>query len=239
MAVVAWLVTVARLVAVVGVAGLVEVASLVEVVGVAGLVEVVGVAGLVEVVGVAGLVEVVGVAGLVAVVRVAAGGAVVGVLSPAWSTPVPPHAASTSAEAAAQLLLMPLRRSPSARGSEVTRFSGIRREAGVLSVGPVSLGIRTPVRLEGEMMAAERMERAAVLGVAVAEETRRLLRAHMRPAVLGDDGKVVVDVPYPDAAVVTALLDVAAECFGERGASVEEARQAALETLLDLADDRA
>ncbi|GAA4523662.1 MULTISPECIES: hypothetical protein [Nonomuraea] len=89
------------------------------------------------------------------------------------------------------------------------------------------------------MMAAERMERAAVLGVAVAEETRRLLRAHMRPAVLGDDGKVVVDVPYPDAAVVTALLDVAAECFGERGASVEEARQAALETLLDLADDRA
>ncbi|MFG1943616.1 hypothetical protein [Nonomuraea sp. NPDC048826] len=89
------------------------------------------------------------------------------------------------------------------------------------------------------MMTAERMERAAVLGVAVAEETRRLLRLHLRPAVLDDDGKVVVDVPYPDAAVVTALLDVAAECFGERGSSVEEARQAALETLLDLADDAA
>lgn len=82
---------------------------------------------------------------------------------------------------------------------------------------------------------AERLERAAALGVAVAEETRRLLRLHMRPAVLGEDGKVVVDVPYPDAAVVTALLDLAAECFGERGASVEETRQAALETLLRLA----
>ncbi|MDA0634664.1 hypothetical protein OUY22_14670 [Nonomuraea sp. MCN248] len=87
------------------------------------------------------------------------------------------------------------------------------------------------------MMTVERMERAALLGVAVAEETRRLLRLHLRPAVLGDDGTVVVDVPYPDAMVVTALLDVAAECFGERGASVEESRQVALEALLDLADD--
>lgn len=86
------------------------------------------------------------------------------------------------------------------------------------------------------MLAEERMERAAVLGVAVAEETRRLLRLHLRPAVLGDDGKVVVDVPYPDAAVLTAVLDVAAECFGERGASVEETRQAALEALLDLVE---
>ncbi|MEV4100131.1 hypothetical protein AB0J42_07685 [Nonomuraea sp. NPDC049649] len=85
------------------------------------------------------------------------------------------------------------------------------------------------------MMAEERMERAAVLGVAVAEEARRLLRLHLRPAALGDDGKVVVDVPYPDAAVMTALLDVAADCFGERGASLEESRQAALEALLDLA----
>jgi hypothetical protein len=89
------------------------------------------------------------------------------------------------------------------------------------------------------MLAEERMERAAVLGVAVAEETRRLLRLHLRPAVLGDDGKVVVDVPYPDAAVLTAVLDVAAECFGERGASVEETRQAALEALLDLVEDGA
>ncbi|MGI5270024.1 hypothetical protein ACQEUU_12800 [Nonomuraea sp. CA-218870] len=87
------------------------------------------------------------------------------------------------------------------------------------------------------MMTVERMERAALLGVAVAEETRRLLRLHLRPAVLGDDGKVAVDVPYPDAVVVTALLDMAAECFGERGASTEEARQVALEALLELADD--
>lgn len=95
------------------------------------------------------------------------------------------------------------------------------------------------MRLEVVMLAEERMERAAVLGVAVAEETRRLLRLHLRPAVLGDDGKVVVDVPYPDAAVLTAVLDVAAECFGERGASVEETRQAALEALLDLVEDGA
>lgn len=86
------------------------------------------------------------------------------------------------------------------------------------------------------MIASERFERAAVLGVAVAEEARRLLRRHLDAAgEEGDDGTVLVDVPYPDAAVVTALLDVAAECFGEQGDSVEEARQAALETLLQLA----
>ncbi|MGN9837995.1 hypothetical protein ACTMTI_07725 [Nonomuraea sp. H19] len=86
------------------------------------------------------------------------------------------------------------------------------------------------------MIASERFERAAVLGVAVAEETRRLLRLHVDAAgAEGDDGTVLVDVPYPDAAVVAALLDVAAECFGERGDSVEEVRQAALETLLQLA----
>ncbi|MEU4510051.1 hypothetical protein AB0G05_11175 [Nonomuraea wenchangensis] len=87
------------------------------------------------------------------------------------------------------------------------------------------------------MIASERFERAAVLGVAVAEEARRLLSRHLDPAASeeGPDGTVLVDVPYPDAAVVTALLDVAAECFGERGGSVEETRQAALETLLQLA----
>ncbi|SDG95457.1 hypothetical protein [Nonomuraea jiangxiensis] len=84
------------------------------------------------------------------------------------------------------------------------------------------------------MSAAEQFERAAVLGVAVAEETRRLLRLHMVADDAGEDGTVLVDVPYPDAVVVTALLDVAAECFGERGESVEETRQAALETLLGL-----
>jgi hypothetical protein len=92
--------------------------------------------------------------------------------------------------------------------------------------------------LEGVVIAAERYERAAVLGVAVAEEMRRLLRSHLPPGGAGDvggDGTVLVDVPYPDAAVVTAVLDVAAECFGERGSSVEEVRQAALETLLELA----
>lgn len=85
-------------------------------------------------------------------------------------------------------------------------------------------------------MASERFERAAVLGVAVAEETRRLLRLHLTPAEVAADGTVEVDVPYPDAAVVRAVLDVAAECFGERGASAEECRQAALETLLQLAE---
>ncbi|MEV0232362.1 hypothetical protein [Nonomuraea sp. NPDC050786] len=85
------------------------------------------------------------------------------------------------------------------------------------------------------MIASERFERAAVLGVAVAEETRRLLRLHLASGQEGGDGEVLVDVPYPDAVVVTALLDVAAECFGERGDSVEETRQAALETLLQLA----
>ena len=85
------------------------------------------------------------------------------------------------------------------------------------------------------MIAAEQFERAAVLGVAVAEEMRRLLRLHAVPAGAAGDGTVLVDVPYPDAAVVVAVLDVAADCFGERGGSVEETRQAALETVLQLA----
>lgn len=85
------------------------------------------------------------------------------------------------------------------------------------------------------MIAAEQFERAAVLGVAVAEEMRRLLRLHAVPAEEAGDGTVLVDVPYPDAAVVVAVLDVAADCFGERGGSVEETRQAALETVLQLA----
>lgn len=85
------------------------------------------------------------------------------------------------------------------------------------------------------MIASERFERAAVLGVAVAEETRRLLSRHLAGREEDADGTVLLDVPYPDAAVVAMLLDVAAECFGERGESVEETRQAALETLLQLA----
>jgi hypothetical protein len=89
--------------------------------------------------------------------------------------------------------------------------------------------------LEGDVIAAEQFERAAVLGVAMAEEMRRLLRLHVAPADGSGDGTVLVDVPYPDAAVVMAVLDVAADCFGERGSSVEETRQAALETLLQLA----
>ncbi|GGO66233.1 hypothetical protein GCM10012289_19750 [Nonomuraea cavernae] len=86
-----------------------------------------------------------------------------------------------------------------------------------------------------DVMATERFERAAVLGVAMAEELRRLLRLHLTPAEVAEDGTVLVDVPYPDAAVVLAVLDVAADCFGARGESVEEIRQAALETLLQLA----
>ncbi|MFD1546556.1 hypothetical protein [Nonomuraea guangzhouensis] len=85
------------------------------------------------------------------------------------------------------------------------------------------------------MIAAEQFERAAVLGVAVAEEMRRLLRLHAVPGEEERDGTVLVDVPYPDAALVVAVLDVAADCFGERGGSVEETRQAALETVLQLA----
>ncbi|MBB6344541.1 hypothetical protein ACWGH8_15500 [Nonomuraea muscovyensis] len=85
------------------------------------------------------------------------------------------------------------------------------------------------------MIAAERFERAAVLGVAMAEELRRLLRRHAVATGDAVEGMVLVDVPYPDAAVVVAVLDVAAECFGERGATVEETRQAALTTLLQLA----
>ena len=87
------------------------------------------------------------------------------------------------------------------------------------------------------MIAAERFEHAAVLGVAMAEETRRLLRLHLAPTEVADDGTVLVDVPYPDAAVLLAVLDVAAECFGERGESLEETRQAALTKLLQLATD--
>lgn len=86
------------------------------------------------------------------------------------------------------------------------------------------------------MGAAERYESAALLGVAVAEETRRLLRCHLRPVEVGGDGTVAVSVPYPDAAVVEAVLDVAAECFDVRGSSVEEMRQGALDMLLELVD---
>ncbi|MFI6600419.1 hypothetical protein ACIBHX_29600 [Nonomuraea sp. NPDC050536] len=85
------------------------------------------------------------------------------------------------------------------------------------------------------MSAADRFEHAAVLGVAMAEETRRLLRLHLGPSEVAADGTVMVDVPYPDAAVLLAVLDVAADCFGERGESVEETRQAALSKLLALA----
>lgn len=86
------------------------------------------------------------------------------------------------------------------------------------------------------MGAVERYERAALLGVAVAEETRRLLRRHLTPVEVAADGTVPVSVPYPDAAVVEAVLDVAAECFDVRGTSIEEVRQAALDSLLQLAD---
>ncbi|MFI6498414.1 hypothetical protein [Nonomuraea typhae] len=85
------------------------------------------------------------------------------------------------------------------------------------------------------MIASERYERAALLGVAIAEEMRRLLRLHLRPAEVAADGTVGLEVPFPDAVVVCAVLDVAAECFGEEG-TAEQARQAALETLLQLAD---
>ncbi|MFG3439977.1 hypothetical protein ACGF0J_22240 [Nonomuraea sp. NPDC047897] len=85
------------------------------------------------------------------------------------------------------------------------------------------------------MTAAERFEQAAVLGVAMAEELRQLLRRHAVATGDAGEGMVLVDVPYPDAAVLVAVLDVAAECFGKRGATVEETRQAALETLLQLA----
>ncbi|MFD1939120.1 MULTISPECIES: hypothetical protein [Nonomuraea] len=90
--------------------------------------------------------------------------------------------------------------------------------------------------MDGDSAESERFVRAAMLGVAVAEETRRLLRLHFSPSEVGADGRVHVEVPYPDSAVVEAVLDVAAECFGEKGASIEEMRQAALDSLLQLAE---
>lgn len=84
-------------------------------------------------------------------------------------------------------------------------------------------------------VAAERFERAAILGVAMAEETRRILRSHLRPAEVAADGTVLVNVPFPDSAVLRVVLEVATECFARAGASPEQARREALESVLQLA----
>ncbi|MFI6477420.1 hypothetical protein ACIBH1_05775 [Nonomuraea sp. NPDC050663] len=84
-------------------------------------------------------------------------------------------------------------------------------------------------------VAAERFERAAILGVAMAEETRRILRSHLRPAEVSADGTVLVNVPFPDSAVLRVVLEVATECFARAGASPEQARREALESVLQLA----
>ncbi|MEV0585973.1 hypothetical protein [Nonomuraea sp. NPDC050310] len=85
-------------------------------------------------------------------------------------------------------------------------------------------------------VAAERFERAAILGVAMAEETRRILRAHVTPAEVAADGTVLINVPYPESAVLQVVLEVAADCFARAGASPEEARREALEAVLQLAE---
>ncbi|GAA2649064.1 MULTISPECIES: hypothetical protein [Nonomuraea] len=82
--------------------------------------------------------------------------------------------------------------------------------------------------MDGDSAESERFVKAALLGVAVAEETRRLLRLHFSPAEVGADGRVHVEVPYPDSAVVETVLEVAAECFGQT-------HQDALDSLLQLA----
>ncbi|WP_084965032.1 hypothetical protein [Thermoactinospora rubra] len=84
-------------------------------------------------------------------------------------------------------------------------------------------------------VASERFERAAVLGIAMAGEARRILREHMTPSEVADDGTILISVPFPDSELLRAVLDVAAECFGQAGASREEARRQALDTLLQLA----
>ncbi|WP_067178293.1 hypothetical protein [Microtetraspora niveoalba] len=83
--------------------------------------------------------------------------------------------------------------------------------------------------------AAERFMRAAMLGVAMAVETQRILRLHAGDSPPDRDGTVGVEIPFPDSTVITAVLDAAAGCFQPPGDPAEDPRQAVLAPLLELA----
>ncbi|WP_433217846.1 hypothetical protein [Microtetraspora malaysiensis] len=83
--------------------------------------------------------------------------------------------------------------------------------------------------------AAERFMRAAMLGVAMAVETQRLLRLHAGDSPPDQDGAVGVEIPFPDSTVITAVLDAAATCFRPPDDPGEDPRQAVLAPLLELA----
>ncbi|MEV0969328.1 hypothetical protein [Microtetraspora glauca] len=83
--------------------------------------------------------------------------------------------------------------------------------------------------------AAERFLRAAMLGVAMAVETQRILRLHTGDSPPDADGTVGVEIPFPESTVIAAVLDAAATCFQPRGDTGEDPRQAVLIPLLELA----
>ncbi|MCG5211899.1 hypothetical protein [Streptosporangium sp. KLBMP 9127] len=91
--------------------------------------------------------------------------------------------------------------------------------------------------MTGDVDEADRFLRAAMLGSAMAAEIQRILSANVRPAEVAADGTILVEVPFPDSTVLYAVLDAAAACFGSprRDGSPEEARQAVLEPVLQLA----
>jgi hypothetical protein len=90
----------------------------------------------------------------------------------------------------------------------------------------------------GELDEAERFLRAAMLGSAMAAEIQRILRDNVRPAEVAADGTIAVQVPFPESAVLYAVLDAATACFADftqAGDSAQEARQAVLAPVLQLA----
>jgi hypothetical protein len=88
----------------------------------------------------------------------------------------------------------------------------------------------------GDAVTAKRFMRAALLGVAMAVETQRILRLHMEGFPPDPDGAVEVEVPFPDSTVIAAVLDAAVACFEPEGSpSVQAARQAVLGPVLELA----
>lgn len=88
-----------------------------------------------------------------------------------------------------------------------------------------------------EVPPARWFRQAALLGGAVAGESRRIIRAHLGSARREASGAAVVEIPFPDSLVLAAVLDIAAACFGldARCPSAEAARQAVLRPLLRLA----
>jgi hypothetical protein len=95
--------------------------------------------------------------------------------------------------------------------------------------------------LAGSVFTAERLLRAALLGVAMAVEIRHILRLHFDPSGSVDaDGTAAVVVPFPDSLIVAAVLDAALTCLVNADADAEadpdaDTRQAVLGQVLDLA----